>query len=269
VRQIYPVQGPDLPVLPRASDGQLPAAVEELARLYGSGEDQRRAGRPWLRANMVASTDGAASLNGRSGGLSGPADKMVFTVLRSLADVIMVGAGTARTERYRPVQAAEIWQSLRHARAPVPAIAIVSSSLHLDSCRRLLTDAAAEAKTIVLTTATAPADRKAAISQHARILVAGQEQVEMADAIRGLADLGYRNILTEGGPGLLSHIVAAGLLDDICLTTSPVLAAGDAGRIVASAAGDPAAPQATRLSLAHVLADEDYILSRYLCQPLD
>ncbi len=81
--------------------GEPPDAIRELARLYGNGAAIRRAV-PWLRANMVASADGAASLDGRSGGLSGPADRMVFTVLRSLADLILVGAGTARAERYRP-----------------------------------------------------------------------------------------------------------------------------------------------------------------------
>src|SRR5260221_14376763 len=54
-----------------------------------------------VKANMIASVDGAIMVDGRSGGLSGPADRLGFSVLRSLADVIVVGAGTARAERYR------------------------------------------------------------------------------------------------------------------------------------------------------------------------
>ena len=101
MRQIYPVAGPDLQVIPRASVGPLPDAVSRLASLYGNGAAANsvlppRRGR--LRANMVASADGAVALAGRSAGLSGPADKMIFTVLRSLADVILVGASTARVD---------------------------------------------------------------------------------------------------------------------------------------------------------------------------
>ena len=58
---------------------------------------------------------------GRSGGLSGDADRLVFSVLRSLADVILVGAGTARAEQYRPVREREVWAALRRGRAADPA----------------------------------------------------------------------------------------------------------------------------------------------------
>ncbi|MFY9886807.1 MAG: dihydrofolate reductase family protein, partial [Streptosporangiaceae bacterium] len=112
MRQIYPVQGPELPLVPAATAGPLPAAVQTLADLYGNGSSSPPASRH-LRANMVASADGAASLAGRSGGLSGAGDRMVFTVLRSLSDLVLVGAGTARAERYRPAQSAGLWTGLR------------------------------------------------------------------------------------------------------------------------------------------------------------
>ena len=221
MRQIYPVQGPDLQVVPKARPGPPPPAIEELARLYTAG-----AGRSWLQANMVASVDGAASLAGRSGGLSGPGDRMVFAVLRSLADLILVGAGTAGTERYRPAQAAGLWQQLRPPRAPVPAIAIVTGGLHVDPDGQLLTGAADDAKTIVVTTTDAPADRKAAIAKHARIIDAGQSQVDVTAAVAALRNLGYSRILCEGGPTLLGQLADAGLVDELCLTTSPLIAAG-------------------------------------------
>lgn len=214
---------------------------------------------------MVASADGAATLNGRSGGLSGPADKVVFAVLRSLADVILVGAGTARAEHYRPVQADEIWTGLRPEGAPVPAIAVVTSSLDLDSCQRLLTDAAKDAQTIVITTQLAAADRKAAIARSARIIVAGQHKVDADAAIRALASLGYANILVEGGPTLLGELADADLVDELCLTTSPVLAAGPASRITAAPSAPCAAAwPAANMVLAHVLADDGYLLCRYV-----
>jgi riboflavin biosynthesis pyrimidine reductase len=266
VRQIYPLQGPEFPPVPKAVPGPLPAAVQELASLYGNEAAAGSAGRQpaaWLRANMVSSVDGAAWLNGRSGGLSGPADRMLFTVLRSLTDLILVGAGTASTEHYRPAQVDELWAGLRPPGAPVPAIAVVSARLRLDTDGQLLAGAAAGAQTIVITAASAPADRKAAVARHARIIEAGQQRVDIVAAIAELRRIGYHRILTEGGPTLLAEIANSGLLDELCLTTSPVLAAGSASRIVNSPAS--AANGTTfRLSLRHVLADENFLFSRYV-----
>ena len=53
---------------------------------------------------MISTLDGATSFAGRAGGLGGPGDKLLFSVLRSLADVVLVGAGTARAEHYGPVK---------------------------------------------------------------------------------------------------------------------------------------------------------------------
>jgi riboflavin biosynthesis pyrimidine reductase len=261
VRQIYPVAGPDLEVIPRASAGPLPDAVSQLASLYGNvaaSNSVRQPGRGRLRANMVASADGAVTLAGRSGGLSGPADRMLFTVLRSLADLILVGAGTARAEHYRPVQREEIWLQLRPASAPLPPIAVVTGTLDLSNCEKLLTVPPGPSQTIVITTAAAPADRKAALAGRARVIEAGEHAVDVTAAVQELVDLGYPSILTEGGPTLLGELVAAGVLDELCLTTSPLLAAGPAGRIVSGPAG------CRSLSLGHTLVDGDFLLCRYL-----
>ncbi len=90
--------------------------------------------RPFVRVNMIATLDGATSFAGRSGGLGGPGDKLLFSVLRSLADVVLVGAGTARTERYGPVKLPVEVQEMRQAQGqrPRPSIAIVTQSLSLD-----------------------------------------------------------------------------------------------------------------------------------------
>jgi riboflavin biosynthesis pyrimidine reductase len=277
VRQIFPVAGQDLPVTAAATAGPLPRGVAELASLYrnvAATDPARPQRRWWLRANMVASTDGAVSLDGRSGGLSGPADRMIFTVLRSLADVILVGAGTARTERYRPASSAGLWAALRPEGAPPPPVALVSASLNLGGCEQLLTAPAGPSQTILITTPAAAAAHKASIAGRARIIEAGQEMVDLSAAFGALADLGYASILTEGGPTLLGQLADTGLLDELCLTTSPVLAAGTAGRIVTPPPGRQAAPAArqraasatavSRLRLAHVLADDSFLFSRYL-----
>ena len=87
-----------------------------------------------------------------------------------------------------------------------------------------------------------------------------------AAAVSALAGLGYREVLAEGGPRLLGQLAAAGLIDELCVTISPVLAGGPAGRIVqgpAPAPGSPAPAGPSRLTLAHVLADGDYLFCRY------
>ncbi len=249
--------------MPSARGGPLPHAIRQLAALYGNEARPATAGRPRLRANMISSVDGASALSGRSGGLGGPADRMVFTVLRSLADVILVGAGTARAEHYGPVAPDGVWAGLRLGKTPTPAIALVSNSLHLDGCSRLLTDAPSTAQTIVLTTASAPARQVAVLRDHARVIVAGQHRVDTGAAVAELARMGHRQILVEGGPSLLRELAGAGLLDEICLTTSPVLAGGDAGRILAATKdSSPALPAG--LSLVHVLADGAFLLARYV-----
>jgi riboflavin biosynthesis pyrimidine reductase len=273
VRQIYPAaDGPEIGAPGPEPAGQ--AALDAIAGLYPYPDATPAASGPWVRANMVMSADGAASLDGRSGSLSGSADRAVFSVLRSLADVILVGAATARIERYRPVRLEETWPSLRAGRPPTPPIAVLTSRMAgLDADSPVLAAGPGQARTIVVTTEAAPAGSRSAVAANADVIVAGSDLVRPAAVIRALADRGYRRLLTEGGPRLLEQIVAAGLLDELCLTVSPVLAGGFAGRIVAvPPAGGTRADNAalpgqagpTGLRLAHVLADSGYLLCRYL-----
>ncbi len=239
VRQIYPE----------------PADLDdrELAARY-SHPDQGGGAPYWLRANMVTSLDGAATVGGRSGGLSGGADQQVFAMLRALADVILVGAGTARVEGYRPVRPryeGVRWAWLRAGRLPSPPIAVVTRRLDLDLESPLLAGSPDHARTIVITTEAAPPVRRVQVAATADVIVAGR---------------GHRRILTEGGPYLLSQIIEAGLLDDLCLTVSPVLAGPGADRIVAGMGPlrAPTGVDARRLSLVHVLADDGHLLCRYV-----
>ena len=223
------------------------------------------AGQVWLRANMVSSLDGAATAAGRSGGLSGEADRQVFALLRALADVVLVGAGTVRAEGYRPARATAgpRWAWLREGRPPAPPIAVVTRALDLDTGTPLFTGAPPYARTIVVTTGSAPAGRRAAAARTADVIVAGDDGVDLATALDELASRGHRRILCEGGPHLLAQLAGAGLVDELCLTLSPVLAGPGAGRIVAG--GPPpvgGAPQP--FALAHALADEEYLLCRYV-----
>ncbi len=282
MRQIFPLRedrpGPLLgPANPLREAGRIrpPAASAEVGQLVGAlGEIYAYPEGPWVRANMVTSTDGAVTVEGRSGGLSGTADKLVFSVLRSLADVVLVGAGTARAERYRKAQQDELWPQLRGGR-PLPPIAVVTGHLDLDLGGRLFVPDGP--RTIVLTTGQADASRRAAAARVADVEVAGAATVTATAAVGALTGRGYRRILVEGGPSLLGQLAAEGLLDELCLTISPVLEGGHtAGRITAApatgppatgapATGGPASgPGLTGLRLASVLEDGGALLTRYV-----
>jgi len=273
VRQIFPAaaEAPEIEsVAPGAGQAaSAVTAVTALARLYAYPPMTARA-TPWVRANMITSVDGAAALNGRSGGLSAGADRLVFSVLRSLADVILVGAGTARAEKYRLAHQGQIWAALREGRPPTPPIAVVTRELDLDLDGPLLAGPAGQAKTILLTTQAAPAARQAAAAARADVILAGRDSVTPAAAVDALAARGHRRILVEGGPSLLRQITEAGLLDELCVTFSPVLEGGRAGRILAPSAHTGAAAghgPAAGLALAHVLEDSGSLLCRYLRDP--
>jgi riboflavin biosynthesis pyrimidine reductase len=220
----------------------------------------------WLRANMVASLDGAATVDGRSGGLSGAADEQVFAMLRAHADVILVGAGTARAERYGPVRPESEglrWAFLRDGRPPSAPIAVVTRALDLDTTSPLFTEAPPHARTIVITTESAPADRRAAAARTAEVIMAGEASVDLKAAVDALAERGHPRISCEGGPHLLAQLAGAGLLDELCLTMSPLLAGPDADRIITG--GLPMRGGGTQpFTLAHVLADEGFLICRYL-----
>jgi riboflavin biosynthesis pyrimidine reductase len=216
---------------------------------------------PWLRANMVASADGAASLSGASAGLSSAADRHVFALLRTLADVILAGAATVRTERYAPVRPRELWSHLREGRAPTPPIAVVSARLDLDPTSRLLADSPPHARTIVITGGASPPDRRAELASRADVIVAGDKDVDLKAAVEALAERGYQRILAEGGPHLLAQLLAVGLLDELCLTVAPLMTGPVAGRIVA---GTLAPERPLPLTLAHAIEADDFLLCRYV-----
>jgi riboflavin biosynthesis pyrimidine reductase len=236
--------------------------LEQLARLYAypGGRAGTAPGGRWVRANMVASADGAVTVDGLSGGLSSPGDRQVFWVLRGLADVIVAGAGTARAEGYHPTKGKDFWGplGLREGRPAAPPIALVSRSLELDPAAPVIADAPPDARTIIITCSSAPADRRAALAAAADVIVAGDDEVDLAAAMTALAARGLGRILCEGGPRLLADLAASGALDELCLTVSPVLAGPGAQRILA---GTPF--PARRLELAHVLEEDGVLFCRY------
>jgi riboflavin biosynthesis pyrimidine reductase len=216
-------------------------------------------GRPAIRLNMIASVDGATAVAGVSGPLGGSGDRRVYLTLRALADMILVAAGTMRAERYGPVALPPHLLDARRQRGlgPVPPIAVVSRSCQLDWESPFFTTAAA--RPIVVTVEEAPAEARARAAQVAEVLVAGERDVDLALALAALGRMGARTVLAEGGPTLNGQLAATGLLDEICLTISPLLAAGDARRI---ASGPPLADPPW-LRLRSLCEEDDFLFLRY------
>ncbi|MGW0663377.1 pyrimidine reductase family protein [Streptodolium elevatio] len=243
------------------------AAEVDLDLVYAYPSDVVDAGRPWLRANMVSSLDGAAQAgDGLSAGLSSPGDKRIFGVLRALADVVLVGASTVRAEGYRPPKPQPAYAPARTAagRPPVPVIAIVTRSLELDFTTPLFTEA--EVPTVVLTGPECDPDRLAEARKYADVVIAGEPGstgVDIGAAVDALAARGWTRLLTEGGPHLLGQLVMAGRLDELCLALGPLLLGGAAPRITNGPA--PEVPQAMEL---HTLLEEDgFLFARYVRNP--
>jgi len=210
---------------------------------------------------MVSSADGAAQADGRSAGLSGEADKKVFRALRGLADIILVGATTVRTEGYKqPAVPRDEYAQLRAAsgQAPAAAIAVVSASLDLDFGSPLYTQPAVP--TITVTVDDAPPDRLAAAREAGEVIVAGSGRADLAFAIDRLAETRRGRILCEGGPHLLASLARAGRLDELCLALSPQLIAGGAMRIMDGPELDPPLP----LTLHTVLTEDGFLFTRHL-----
>ncbi|BDZ55712.1 pyrimidine reductase family protein [Agromyces marinus] len=213
---------------------------------------------PRVRMNFVASLDGAVTVDGRSGGLGDAADRLAMQVMRTLADVVLVGAGTVRAEGYGGVRVdddAVAWREA-HGLAPQPRLAIVSGGLGLDPRHPVF--AKAVTRPLVLTRSGAPGERMAALAEVADVVECGGDEVESERMLGALTARGLRQVLCEGGPHLFGALLAAGVVDELCLSLSPLLVGGRAGRIVAGA------PEGARpMALVHALPAGDLLLLRY------
>jgi riboflavin biosynthesis pyrimidine reductase len=247
-------------LLPAPRPVPLAAREEDLAALYAHPAGL-------VRANMVSSVDGAAwGADHRSGTINDAADFRVFRVLRALADVVVVGAGTARAEGYAPLARPAGLAHLAPRSAdgsPAPLeLALVSRT---GAVPPALVDV--DRPPLVITGEAGAAAARAALPADRVVVAPAAEagEVDLTAALAALAGRGLPRVLTEGGPGLLASLLAAGLVDEVCLTTTGRLEGPGAGRIVA---GSDAAP-GLRARLGHLLADRasSTLLARWVVEP--
>jgi riboflavin-specific deaminase-like protein len=249
-----PSADPDAPVqlerllppgLP-ASVGQIVEALElsELARGVSPTVARDGRSRPYLVLNMVSTTDGRATVEGRSGPIGNAADRELFHALRTTVDAVMAGAGTVRVERYRRLVREESARQVRRRRGleEEPWAVIVSGRLALAADIPILCDPGA--RVVVVTSSAASLQQPEGGAQIEYIRSREEGLLDLPSAMSELCErFGVRTVLCEGGPHTNSQLLADGLVDELFLSLSPKLAGGDvtdeALRIVAGPSIDP------------------------------
>ena len=229
---------------------------EELLAVYALPDRSRTR----VRMNFVESADGAVTLGGTSGGLGGETDRALMQVLRAMADVVLVGAGTVRAEGYGGIRLSEphvAWR-LEQGLDDQPELAIVSGGLRLEPADDVFTRA--ERRPVVVTTDAAARARGGLLHSVADVMIAGESGVDLPAMLALFAARGWHEVLCEGGPHLFGTLLGAGLVDEVCVTVAPRFVGGDARRIVQGVAEAD-----RRFALAGTLADDDgFVFLRYV-----
>ena len=199
-----------------------PISPEELAselRLHELAPPDR----PYLGINMVSSLDGKATLDWRTKGLSSDIDRRLFHHLRTQADAVMVGAGTAREERYgRMTKNDELRQKrVNEGLVPDALAVVVSGRLDLPPDLPLLNDP--DQRVVI---ATASENELPEVQAHIEYARVGDDLPRLMAYLH--EEHGVRSVLCEGGPTLNSHLFAADLVDELFLTLTPKLLGGAA-----------------------------------------
>lgn len=204
---------------------------EELERVYGGPFGLAP---PVLYANFVETLDGIVAIRSepRSNRLvSGDSetDRFVMGLLRAVADCVLIGSGTLHGSPkalWTPAQAhpgsADAFGELRDRLdlAAEPLLAVMTASGALDPAHPALEHGA-----VVLTTRNGAERCRRQLPVAAEVVTLdGDTAVEPAEAVAALRARGHRSILSEAGPHVFGSLVAAGLVDELFLTVSPLLA---------------------------------------------
>ena len=218
--------------------------------------------RPRVLLNMVSTLDGRATLDGRSGTISGPADRALFHALRAPVDAVLVGAGTVRKERYGRLIHDEAVRRRRAARGLTeePLACVVSGRLALDEDIPLLQTP--DARVVVITASAASLPATPASVEYIR---STEPQLDLSAALAELTTrFGVTSVLCEGGPHLARQLLGADLLDELYLSLSPLLTGGEAsgGEALRILAGTEL-EEPCRLELLGALTAESALFLRY------
>jgi riboflavin biosynthesis pyrimidine reductase len=213
-----------------------PTTVSEQLDAYRPWEEPREE-RPLVAMNFVATLDGRATIEGRSGPIGSDADTAMLAGLRTRFDAVMIGAGTMRVERYSPLAS---------------KLVIISGRLDLPWDAPAFTE---EGEVLIFTASeTEPPETAASIE-----VVRHEGAVNLVEAMWHLRhERGVRALLCEGGPHIHEQMQADGLVDDLFLTIAPKLSGGEAPRIL-----EGPLPDVVDLELAWLLEEDGELFARY------
>jgi riboflavin biosynthesis pyrimidine reductase len=240
-------------LIPQSAYRHTLSADDALREWRAEGGDDAR-----IAINMIASVDGRIAVNGRSGGLGGPADRALFHALRARADAVMAAAGTVRKERYGPIirDLGVREQRVKQGLPPQPLAVIVSRSLDLDPALPLLADR--ESHVVIVTP-----DAGDLAHTGARV-----DYIRSSSLRAGVTELragyGANLIVCEGGPSLNGSLAAESLIDELFLAISPLLVGDTPGGGSLLSAGAP--PEPLALELRMLLEHDSQLYARYVAR---
>lgn len=205
--------------------------ADDLVRAYSTP------GGRWVRCNMVSTLDGAANgEDGRTGSINTGADHVVFDLLRALSDVVVIGAGTVRTEGYSALTVPPEWQATRAALGLAPTLPLVIATRSGDVPPTVRNSDRGRIMLATVESAPGLEEARAALGPE-HVLVCGDDEVDIGRLLHLLESRGLEQVLTEGGPSLLGSFLTADVLDELCFTIVPRLVGGEYRRPVGPEAG--------------------------------
>ena len=220
--------------------------------------------KPWILLNMVNSVDGFISFEGRAGGLSGSADKNIYQIIRGLADIILVGAGTVRAENYKAPKTPEgKLAEFRESRGQEkrPRIAVLSGELNLNPEMGLIAERHLEDKPPLIYTKSESLEKNSSqFASSSEIIDFPEEELTVSKVVHDLSNQDAKIVVCEGGPNLNAHLLANDLIDEFCLSVSPRAVGGeDPSPFLNKPVDSP-----VELSLDRILLEEEFLFCRYL-----
>lgn len=210
-----------------------------------------------LRVNFVATLDGVIEINRRSGPLGNQADHAAFMAMRAVSDVVLAGAGTVRAERYGPVKLDDQARARRLDRdlPELPRLAIVTARGDLDTKSRVFSG---DVPPLLLTTGSV-VERRPDLVEVAEVIVCGDSFVDLREARRELSARGLFRVLCEGGPELFRSLLNNDLVDELCLSSAPLLAGSEHRHLTAEAP----LPQLAEFRLEGLIEGDGILMGRY------
>lgn len=236
-------------------------SLEELAPTYLTEQTARTPAMPFVRAMMISSIDGAVhGPSGSSVDLTNDEDLAMLSMMRACADAVLVGAGTVRAYPYRAPKPSARWLHMRRAAglADAPRLVIVTRHglPHENVCFE-------DSAHVPIVAVPETCESVAHLSQRAEVVVQGAQNVDLAALLQHLHSVGLRRIVCEGGPTLLGQLVTLGLIDELCITTSPTWVGGAHARLFSGAGESPL----RNFAVTRVLLGKDsYVYTQWCAQ---